>query len=117
MKKKIFLPLAFTLLPLVASAQFGGVRSYITAIGGFVETLTVIVAGLALLVFFWGLVKFIMNAGDEEAVKEGKRLMIWGIVALFVMVSVWGIVRWIGLELNIGTGAAPKVPTFQRGTP
>lgn len=51
-----------------------------------------IVAALALLFFFWGLANFIFHADNEEKRKEGKSVMIWGIVALFVMVSVWGIV-------------------------
>jgi hypothetical protein len=47
---------------------------------------------LALLVFVWGIVVFIAKSGNEEAVEEGKRKMIWGVVALFVIVSIWGIV-------------------------
>ena len=95
MKKlqKILLP-ALLLSPLVAAAQnFPGISSCLSSIRTLVSTATTIVAGLALLVFFWGLVKFINNAGSEDAKEEGRRLMIWGIVALFVMVSVWGLVN------------------------
>lgn len=54
-----------------------------------------VVFSLALLVFIWGLVKFISRTGgDEKAVTEGKKLMIWGLVALFIMVSIWGILRF-----------------------
>lgn len=98
--------------PLVASAQFGGVSSYITAAGSLINRLTVIVAGIALLVFFWGLVKFIGKAGDEAALAEGRRLMIWGIIALFVMVSVWGLILFVQLQLNINAGLPYAVPTF-----
>ena len=60
-----------------------------------------VIAGLALLVFFWGLTKFIMNvSGDEKAVSEGKNLMIWGIIALFVMVSIWGILRFLYADIG-----------------
>jgi hypothetical protein len=37
--------------------------------------------------------------------------MIWGIVALFVMVSVWGLVRFIGNAFNIEQGGSANVPT------
>ena len=47
---------------------------------------------LALALFFWGLVKFIKNAADTKAHEEGKSLMIWGIIAFFVLVSLWGLV-------------------------
>ncbi|MFZ2484737.1 MAG: hypothetical protein WAX80_00530 [Minisyncoccia bacterium] len=61
-----------------------------------------VVFGMALLVFFWGLAKFIFHVGgDEKAVDEGKRIMKWGLLALFVAVSVWGIVIFFMRELNL----------------
>jgi hypothetical protein len=54
----------------------------------------------ALVVFFWGLVKFIAHSGDDDGVEEGRRLMVWGVVAFFVLVSIWGIVYY--LEGNLG---------------
>jgi len=52
-----------------------------------------IVMVLALIYFFWGLAKFILNSGDEEKKGEGRNIMIYGIIALFVMISVWGVVE------------------------
>ena len=47
-----------------------------------------VVSALAFLVFLWGLIKFIYRAGgDEKAVEEGKSLMIWGLIALFILLS------------------------------
>ncbi len=67
----------------------------INALGGLINTSIAVVIALALLGFFWGLAKFIFRVGgDEKAVDDGKRIMKWGLVALFVMVSVWGIVRF-----------------------
>ena len=103
------IPVALTLLPAVALAQaFRGTRQLIVAVGDLVQILTIIVAGIALLVFFFGLMKFIFKlGGDEDAVKEGKTLMIWGIVALFVMVSVWGIIGFMQRELNLPSTTTP----------
>lgn len=57
---------------------------------------------LALLYFFWGVAKYINSgAGGEKAAEEGKRVMIWGIVALFIATSIWGIVNFIKSELTI----------------
>lgn len=47
--------------------------------------------------FFWGLARFIMNTGDDKKREEGKQWMIWSIVALFVMLTLWGL---IGLLIN-----------------
>lgn len=51
-----------------------------------------ILIGLALVIFFYGLIKFIAASGKEESIAQGRRLMTWGIIALFVIVSVWGLV-------------------------
>ncbi|PIP86613.1 hypothetical protein COV42_00230 [Candidatus Campbellbacteria bacterium CG11_big_fil_rev_8_21_14_0_20_44_21] len=47
---------------------------------------------LAVLYFFWGIALFIRNTGGGKEKEEAKSIMLWGIIALFVMVSVWGIV-------------------------
>ncbi len=63
----------------------------------FLDLLSLVIpllAGLALLAFFWGLAKFVYNAGSESAREEAKNVMFWGIIALFVMVSIWGIVSF-----------------------
>lgn len=67
-----------------------------------VTTLIGIVGAIALLVFFWGLAKFIFRVGgDEKAVDEGKTLMKWGLAALFVMFSVWGLIAFFQGELGL----------------
>ena len=45
----------------------------------------------AVVIFLWGVFQFIRAGGDEKT-QAGKEFMFWGIVGLFVMVSVWGIV-------------------------
>ena len=88
-----------------------GIKDLITAVGGLINPLIVILVGAALLVFFWGLAKFIFRVGgDEKAVEGGKRLMIWGLLALFVMISVWGIIRFMQNALLLplpGSGGSP----------
>ncbi len=102
MKKVIIASLFFA--PALAFAQeLTKVENLAKSIGRIINILIPIVAALALLYFFWGLAKFILNSGDEGAKDEGKRIMIWGIVALFVMVAVWGLVGFVGDALNIET--------------
>ena len=47
----------------------------------------------ALLGFLWGLSKLILNADNEQKRAEGKQILLWGIIALFAMVSIWGLLR------------------------
>lgn len=79
-------------------------KDFAGLIGKLIEPIRAVlplIASLALLAFVWGLVKFIARAGgDEKAITEGKKLMIWGLVALFIMISVWGILRLFYSELG-----------------
>jgi uncharacterized membrane protein YidH (DUF202 family) len=66
---------------------------------------------LAVVVFFWGLVKYIASANDEAAKEGGKNLMIWGMIALFVMVAFWGIIGYFQETLNFeGTITSTSAP-------
>ncbi len=47
---------------------------------------------LSVLMFVVGIIRFMHTAGDDKSRSEGKQLMIWGTIALFVMVTVWGLV-------------------------
>lgn len=59
---------------------------------------------LAIVVFFWGLIKYLLSGGATDEAHKGIHQMIWGIVAIFVMVSIWGLVallqRTFGVENN-----------------
>ena len=62
-----------------------------------------ILMSLAMLVFIWGVLKFIRNAGDEGERETGKQVMLWGLIGLFVMASVWSLVA-------ILSGGAVSIP-------
>jgi hypothetical protein len=124
--KKLSLIVLGSLAPLYAFAQGvaapstnGGVTQ---AVGGnvgeifkFVKNLVNASIGLlvtiALAVFFWGLIRFIFKIGGDsaEAGKEAKNLMVYGVLALFVMVSVWGLVAFIGSFLGISSGGGATI--------
>lgn len=111
-KFKIGLGMAATIPPITSTyglSAFGGVRNWITGIGNLIEIAIPIVVALAILAFFWGLIKFIRSV-SETGKSEGKTFMIWGIVALFVMISVWGLVKFIGDQVGITQGQVPQLP-------
>ena len=60
----------------------------------------------ALVVFFWGLVKYILSGKSKGA----KDIMIAGLLGLFVMVSVWGIIR-IAQNTFLGGSGALQTPS------
>lgn len=110
MKKLLYTALALS--PSLAFAQtLGNVNTLLNSIRGLVNGALPVVVGLALLGFFWGLMKFIFAAGDEEKKEEGKNVMIYGVIALFVMVAVWGLVGFIASALNVQTGGSVNLPS------
>lgn len=66
--------------------------------------------GLTLLTFLYGVLKFIAAGSNEEEHSEGRKFMLWGIIALFVMVSVWGLVSILTNTL----GESIAIPTLNR---
>ncbi len=76
-------------------------------IGIFVELLGAaipVIGGLAFLVFLSGVAKFIfrIGGGGEKEVQDGKNLMIWGLVALFILVSFYGILAFFFIDFGFG---------------
>jgi hypothetical protein len=109
MKKALIAGASF-LLPVLAGAQLTNVQTnIITPIGNIINMLIPIVFALAMLYFFWGLAQYILNSGDSAKQEEGRNKMIWGIVALFVMSAVWGLVTFLGDAIGINQEAAPSV--------
>ena len=63
--------------------------------------LVVFAAGFFL--FIWGLVQFLWNLNSGGDNKEGKQHMIWGVVGMLIMISVYGILSL--LDNTFGFGA------------
>ena len=58
---------------------------------------------IAFFMFLIGVGRFIRAAGNEKELKESKNLLIWGIIGLFVLMTVWGIVAFIRGEFGFGS--------------
>ncbi len=60
-----------------------------------------LIFALAVVSFVYGVVQYVINSDDEAKKIKGREFMIWGIIALAVMVSVWGLVRIVGNTFGI----------------
>ena len=66
------------------------VADFVFVIGQYVVTILV---GLTVLTFLYGLMKYMYKGqGSDTARSEGRKLMLWGIIGIFVITSIWGIV-------------------------
>ena len=107
MKQKIFktilslvavfsAPLAFadTCISAVNSGDhitnFCGLASLI--LGMLNKAVIPILMALAIVFFIAGVVQYVINPSSSEEREKGQQYMIWGIVGLFAIVSVWGLV-------------------------
>ncbi len=73
-----------------------------------VNPIIILLFALALVYFLYGLVIFIANADSEEARDTGKSHMLWGIVGLFIMVSVYGILKIVIGTVGISSDQIPS---------
>jgi len=81
-------------LPVLALAQ--DIESNVVEpLQGILDALIPLLMVAAFVVFLWGVIKFITSGGDEEKKKSGKSLIIYGLIGLFVMVAVWGIIKLV----------------------
>ncbi len=89
------------------------ITGIITNIQKIVDLLVPLVFAVAFIVFIFGVFRyFILGGGNEEKRAQGRQLIMWGIIAFVVMVSVWGLVNVITGTLNFGSTTRPNLPTF-----
>ncbi len=61
-----------------------------------------IIFALAFLVFLWGVMNyFFIHSDDEGKRAEGRQFILWGIIGMAVLFSVWGFVNLLLSTLGI----------------
>lgn len=50
---------------------------------------------LAIVYFSFGVVKYIMKADSDEGRETGAKHVMYSVIGLFIMISVWGIIRFL----------------------
>ena len=67
-----------------------------------IQPIIYLLIALAVGYFLFGLMQFVKNQDNETAKEEGKRHMLWGVVGIAIMFSVYGI-------LNLLNGIAQSI--------
>jgi len=70
--------------------KIGDLLNYATCVIG--TSVIPLLFVLAVASFVWGVVQYVINDQEEAKKAKGRSFMIWGIIALAVMVSIWGLV-------------------------
>ena len=57
---------------------------------GWTNKIAMLLIGATVIAIFWGAFMFIFNFEGKK--EDGKKILMWGIIVLFIMVALWGIV-------------------------
>lgn len=96
-----------TAVPDLASAA-GAVRTYSELVDKLVSIMGIgvfILVTLGFVAYFYGISTNILQFGTESNPEKKKAFFFWGIIILFVMLSVGGILRMLGRTLFTNQGA------------
>lgn len=93
-----------------SAGSTNGIDRLLNQVDGLIVRLIPTLVSLAVLLFLWGVLKYVFAKSDPDK-KDARNFMIWGIVGLFVMVSIWGLVRILG-DVVFGSGKATGPGTF-----
>lgn len=116
MNKKIFLAVLLASFPIAAGATIGGGSGsgggdLFVNVTGWLNSLNVLLFGLVAVAFTIGVVAYVFD-GDKTPEKFNRRI-IWPIIAMVVLASVWGIIKLVQSTLSIDDdNSAVTVPTL-----
>ena len=63
--------------------------------------LIVLLFALALVFFLWGVFQYVVMQDSESAHEQGRKHMFWGLIGMFIMFSVFAIMRLIAGTFNL----------------
>lgn len=110
--QRLILATVFVAMPSFALAT-ETIPDMITTVGTLVGATVPVLMGLGLIYFLWGVIQYIRSASDETKKVDAKKIIIRGLIGLFSMVAVWGLVEVIRATLGVDaskTYSAPQIP-------
>jgi len=121
--KKIakFIPVVVAAVPVLV---FAAVTPESSILSTFILTLSSIISGVVPLLmgvvgifFLYNLIQFIISAGDEGKRENARMMMIYSVIGMFVMATIWGLVEALKdfLGIGIGGGTSSDLPTLFNG--
>ena len=96
------------LTPAIASAQANDFKGLVQILINLITSLIPLVVALTLLVFIWGIFQLV-RSNSEDSRKEAIAIITYGIISLFVMVSVWGLVSILTSTFFGGSLIVPQL--------
>ncbi len=112
---KKYIPLLIFAFPLITYASYGLDQIVFDLI--YILSIYVfrVIIGFAVLAFLWGIIQYLWKGSDEKKRIESKYFMLWGIVGIAVMASVWSLIAILAniFGMHIPGGMVPHLPIKQ----
>lgn len=88
----------------VVQAAAPNFKAFVGQLVGLIDLATFALFSAAIAFFFWSVVANLWgyNKGDTEQKKKLQETLFWGILVIFIMVSIWGIIEILQLTLSRG---------------
>ena len=90
------------------------VFTVLVVIESIISRIIPIIIAVATIVFLWGMVMYITASGDEKKAGTAKGYISAGLIGLFFMMAIWGIVRALSNTFGIQGEGIPAGPGFTR---
>ena len=90
------------------NTAFENVTGSLASFGSLIQVSTIIAVSAAFLFFFYHLAMYIWSADDKK--EEAKNKMFWGVIAMVVITSLWGLITLARNVFGINAAAGPADP-------
>jgi len=102
---------ALPFMAFAADPQLGYFSSFLTQLKTIIDNAVIFLVALAVAWFIWNVIRYTI-AEDEDKKSAAKSQMIWGIVAIAVIVSIWGLVALLQGFFGVSkTGSGTVIPS------
>ncbi len=92
------------------------IAAFLAKIQGILSAIIPFIVGLAVFVIIWGIFTYITHSAEEEKRQEAKQFILWGVIGVFFMLSIWGfvniLVNTFDLKKTFESADIPKVPAL-----
>ncbi len=112
MKKILFTFCSLAVIMPFSVSAASKINKILTNIQDTLNIVIRILITMALVVFVWGIVRFIAAAGNIQEVKKAKGVMTYGIIALAILATMTGIIAFLQTYFGITGGQPIKIPQF-----
>ena len=99
---KKLIPFGLMAMPFAAGAV-ESINDLFNLTEDIINKLAPLLIAIAVIILLIGIINYIRAGDDEEKRAKGKNEMIYGIIGLFVMVSIWGLVAILSGTFNLST--------------